>query len=283
MPIKLSKNPIFEIRCPNNLGIITLLLQGIEPLQTWFPQATIRISVDQTHHHWLKRLVPNVQLSSENQKADYIITGKISGPWYQHRWQSLIQQFKPLGLRNLSEFKFPKGTPPTEINQKKTIITNDPDYAQWMALWDIPVIWQCNTKKHNPLHYGPLGIEHTLIHLNQTEIHTKTKLEYNKVNYFNEANAVWCQWGLTIGVIGPQKTIMTSQLKSVGYHVYSINNNFLLTNNINTLVFADDLMPLSWSLKLSWHNTKQKWFNKQPLYTIEANTLFEFEHQLALR
>ena len=94
MRIKLPQKPTFEIRCPNNLGVITLLLQGITPLQKWFPEATIRISATQNHHYWLKKLIPTIPLSTKNQKADYIITGKIDGPWYQHRWQSLINQFK---------------------------------------------------------------------------------------------------------------------------------------------------------------------------------------------
>ena len=282
MRIKLPQKPTFEIRCPNNLGVITLLLQGITPLQKWFPEATIRISTTQNHHYWLKKLIPTIPLSTKNQKADYIITGKIEGPWYQHRWQSLINQFKPLGLRDPSEFQFPKGTPPAEINTKKHI-TNDPDYAQWMALWDLPIIWSCDPKQYNPLHYGPLGVKHMLIHPNQHDL-LKTTTDNDLINQCTHSNTSWSQWGLNIGVIGPHKKLMIEQLTDAGYKIYTHNNQMILNSKkINTLVFADDLMPLNWAIKLNWHNTKQKWKKQNPLYHIEATNLFEFEHQLALR
>jgi hypothetical protein len=288
MPLKLPHSPIFEIRCPNNVGIITLLLQGLYPLQKWFPHATIRMVAPKHHHHWLYRVAPKVELTTTPQKADYVITGTINSLWYQHRWQSLFSQFAPLGLRDPLEFTFPKGDPPDELASLTECITDNPDMAQWMALWNIPVIWACDPTQHNPLHCGPLGVRHTLIHENQVGLLSSTDTLKHYIDHCDTTTTLWPQWGLSIGIMGPGTTQLLPQFQSAGYQIHDINHQpfssqSMDSQSINTIVFAEDLMPLHWAIKLGWQNTKQKWQKKVPYYIIEATSLFEFEHQLALR
>jgi hypothetical protein len=286
MPLKLPQNPLFEIRCPDNVGIITLLLRGLYPIHKWFPQATIRIVAPSHHHYWMSLVAPPSELSTCSKKSDYVITGDAPSLWYQHRGDALLTQFSPLGLRDFSEFTFPKHSPPKELDSLTECITDNPDIAQWMALWDIPVIWVCNPKIHNPLHYGPLGVRHTLIHDNQVSLLSSPETLRHYIDLCNERTEAWSQWGLSIGVMGPQALDLIPQLQSADYHATAIDYPTLSSPSnpsINTIVFAEDLMPLNWAIKLNWKNMKQKRQKKAPYYIIEATSLFEFEHQLAIR
>jgi hypothetical protein len=285
MPIKLPPNPKVEIRCPDKLGIITLMIRGIYPLKKWFPSAEVRIVVAKKHHQWLKQLIQNVTLSETNMRADYTIEAPPTPYWHTHRWNDIFIQFKRLGLYDLSEFSFPTNAPPPHLASQHTpIVTEDPEFAQWMAVWNIPVIWICEPSQFNPLHWGPLGVTHAIV----------TKHQFNFVGPTNPLhihsrdgltlNPQWSQIGLLIRIIGPAGNTLKLHLLSAGYHVVDDTH----PNLANTIIYYQTHLTLKWHAKRLYSILKSKIGRHNLVPTpphqllFKVDSFFEFEHQLAI-
>jgi hypothetical protein len=285
MPISLSQNPKIEIRCPDKLGIITLMIRGVHPLKKWFPSAEVRIVVAKKHHHWLKQLIQNITLSETNTRADYIIEAPPTPHWYTHRWNDIFIQFKRLGLCDLSEFSFPTNVPPPHLASQHTpIVTEDPEFAQWMAVWNIPVIWICEPSQFNPLHWGPLGVTHTIVTKHQFNfVGPNIPLNMHSKSY-PTINPQWSQLGLSIRIIGPAGNTLKPLLLSAGYHVVDDAH----VNLANTIIYYQTHVPLKSHVKRLWTILKSKCDKRtvlprvHPPLLLKADSFFEFERQLAI-